>query len=259
MAIRSKIFGGPSSAAAIPTFTDAFTGNGQLTQRSPWQLWCTTAQFRNAANFPTSQYQALNSGLSTGGGVLFIETAGAAGVNFAVFTWIVPGASFWGADFGASPGHSQFSQYKIVSDNSAGLGNSCRGGLGVMCQQCSPNFNNGGGYYLEVRGDTFELQLYRGIDGGPNGIAPNGGSCISLAGPVGGAFALGDTIRLECTVAAGDNTLTVLVNGAPVVGLTAIVDNAAVRPRFGIPGIGFMSQNSNAFFQTVDDYTGGPL
>ena len=254
MPVKVKTWGGPSTVATIPTFTDNFNRVGNLLQTYPWQLWGSPAQWRVASNFPTNTFNALFSGLFTTGTVLSIDATGAAGVVYFFKSWLTP-APFWGTDFVASPGHSQFSQYKIVSDNSgsAAPGSKIGVGLGCMCQQVSPNISYGGGYYLEIRGFDLSLQLYRNL--GDNG---NGGD-VSLAGPVAGAFGFGDTVRLECVVAAGNNTLTAKVNGAAVAGITSIVDSDATRPRFGPPGIGLSYQDSNAFFITIDDYSGGPL
>jgi hypothetical protein len=256
VALRIKVFGGPTTGTTIPTFTDNFNrANNPLVVTYPWQIWGTGAQLRFAnMTVPGSPcgMQSLTNGVQVIGNQLVLESAGAGGVIFQVRSFITP-APFWGPEFAASPGHSQFSEFKLISDNSVALLDVTRYGPSTLCQQQTPNFFNvGGGYYLEMRAESGTLQLYRGLGGGGTGTGST-----SLGLPVAAAFVAGDTIRLETVVEATKNTNTVKVNGVTVIG--PLDDSDASRPKFGVPGIGWTFQGTNAIFSTIDDYSGGPL
>lgn len=267
MTVDVRVYGGPSSATPIPTFSDNFNRIAQWIQgTTPWQLWATGAQFRsnNAPPFtPGPQQVLIGGGLDCNGSVAKIQSAGL-GVSFQVRSWIVPGV-FWGVDFsgvtsssGGSGGKSQFSQFKLVADTSVAFPVLVRYGLGTLCQLNDPLFVGiGGGYYLEMQLNDFAgaysgtLALYRQLGSGGTGT---GGTLLATSAA--GVFNVGDTVRLETTVNAGNNSNVVKVNGATVLGPT--VDSDAARPKYGIPGIGFTFSIGGAF-ATIDDYQGGPL
>jgi hypothetical protein len=202
---------------------------------------------------PDAMTSLISGGLTMVLGRLTLTSAGAGGVSFQMRSWLTP-APFWSTDFLASPGHSQFSQFTLITDNSTGIGNDrFRYGPGTLCQQNSPSFiGEGGGYFVMLETETGTLFLYRGL--GSAGVGPGSTFLASSAAAV---YVPGDVIRLETVVAAASNTNTVLVNGVAVI--AANIDADPSRPKYGPPGIGLTFQGTNAIFATIDDYSGGPL